>query len=239
VLRGALKDEDIFCRKCDYNLRGLPAGRCPECGHEFNPAHAETFRRVGSEGAERVADAARRTLIQSGAAILAAQAVCFAGGHGAGFLGAFLFWENIGTANECLLYLACLLGILWVVKQYFSQRHKNLAIIFGICTLSLFVCEMFLPGFDRTPGTPHDRVNVYAAILRLSFGLWGLGLLCENLQRTAACFLANLLILGIWLIFVISLGANPFIIVAAVTSIPFLIFTCRAMSAAADGLIRG
>jgi hypothetical protein len=25
----------VFCRKCDYPLRGLPDGRCPECGTEF------------------------------------------------------------------------------------------------------------------------------------------------------------------------------------------------------------
>ena len=25
----------VFCRKCDYALRGLPDGRCPECGTEF------------------------------------------------------------------------------------------------------------------------------------------------------------------------------------------------------------
>ncbi len=26
----------IYCRKCDYNLRGLPDGPCPECGTPFD-----------------------------------------------------------------------------------------------------------------------------------------------------------------------------------------------------------
>ncbi len=34
----------MFCRKCGYALVGLPSNRCPECGHEFNPANHKTFR---------------------------------------------------------------------------------------------------------------------------------------------------------------------------------------------------
>lgn len=30
--------QDIFCPYCAYNVRGLPANRCPECGREFDPA---------------------------------------------------------------------------------------------------------------------------------------------------------------------------------------------------------
>jgi hypothetical protein len=29
-------DLDIYCPHCDYNLRGLPELRCPECGHDFD-----------------------------------------------------------------------------------------------------------------------------------------------------------------------------------------------------------
>ncbi len=28
---------DLFCSECGYNLRGLTVGRCPECGHAFDP----------------------------------------------------------------------------------------------------------------------------------------------------------------------------------------------------------
>ena len=34
---------DIYCRKCDYCLRSLPAGKCPECGHPFNPDDPRTW----------------------------------------------------------------------------------------------------------------------------------------------------------------------------------------------------
>ena len=30
-------DEPLPCPLCGYDLRGLPAGRCPECGHGFDP----------------------------------------------------------------------------------------------------------------------------------------------------------------------------------------------------------
>lgn len=35
----------IFCRTCGYCLHGLPTNRCPECGHDFDPADAATFLR--------------------------------------------------------------------------------------------------------------------------------------------------------------------------------------------------
>lgn len=36
-------NEDIFCRVCDYNLRGLRSGgRCPECGADIHPSLEES-----------------------------------------------------------------------------------------------------------------------------------------------------------------------------------------------------
>ena len=32
------------CLTCDYDLRGLSENRCPECGREFDPADATTFK---------------------------------------------------------------------------------------------------------------------------------------------------------------------------------------------------
>lgn len=32
VLRDLLADRDIACERCGYNLRGVTAGECPECG---------------------------------------------------------------------------------------------------------------------------------------------------------------------------------------------------------------
>lgn len=37
------EDSVILCRGCDYDLRALPAGRCPECGRGFDPGDARTF----------------------------------------------------------------------------------------------------------------------------------------------------------------------------------------------------
>jgi hypothetical protein len=33
----------MFCRGCDYNLVGVAARRCPECGRTFDPSDAATF----------------------------------------------------------------------------------------------------------------------------------------------------------------------------------------------------
>ncbi len=35
----------MYCLTCDYDLRGLPEHRCPECGRAFDPSHPETFAR--------------------------------------------------------------------------------------------------------------------------------------------------------------------------------------------------
>ncbi len=34
-----------YCRRCGYELRGLTAPRCPECGRVFDPANPRTYRR--------------------------------------------------------------------------------------------------------------------------------------------------------------------------------------------------
>jgi hypothetical protein len=33
----------MFCKACRYELRGLSAHRCPECGRGFNPVDPGTF----------------------------------------------------------------------------------------------------------------------------------------------------------------------------------------------------
>lgn len=33
----------IYCLSCDYDLRSLPAGVCPECGRDFNPDLPATY----------------------------------------------------------------------------------------------------------------------------------------------------------------------------------------------------
>lgn len=33
----------MHCRRCEYDLTGLPAGACPECGRPFDPADERSF----------------------------------------------------------------------------------------------------------------------------------------------------------------------------------------------------
>lgn len=35
--------EARYCLTCDYDLRGLPENRCPECGRQFDPVDGRTF----------------------------------------------------------------------------------------------------------------------------------------------------------------------------------------------------
>ncbi len=41
----------IFCNSCDYDLKALPTGRCPECGRDFDPLQPATFATSPSRGA--------------------------------------------------------------------------------------------------------------------------------------------------------------------------------------------
>src|SRR5262245_52788825 len=41
----------MFCRACGYELRGLGAGACPECGRGFDPADTASF--LGDEELKR------------------------------------------------------------------------------------------------------------------------------------------------------------------------------------------
>ena len=36
---------EVYCRRCDYNLRGLPSPQCPECGTELTPKNRIKGRR--------------------------------------------------------------------------------------------------------------------------------------------------------------------------------------------------
>lgn len=40
----------MFCRRCGYDLTGLPSHRCPECGRAFDPSN----RRTIAESARRI-----------------------------------------------------------------------------------------------------------------------------------------------------------------------------------------
>ena len=33
----------MYCAGCEYDLRGLPESRCPECGRTFDPRDSRTF----------------------------------------------------------------------------------------------------------------------------------------------------------------------------------------------------
>ena len=36
----------MLCRRCDYNLTGLAAGPCPECGWRFDPGDDRSFAKI-------------------------------------------------------------------------------------------------------------------------------------------------------------------------------------------------
>lgn len=44
----------MYCRGCHYELRGLPAGECPECAARFDPDDPATFDAAGVDAAARV-----------------------------------------------------------------------------------------------------------------------------------------------------------------------------------------
>ena len=43
-----LRDRDVSCPLCAYNLRGLTSARCPECGHELRLTVGVTDLRIGA-----------------------------------------------------------------------------------------------------------------------------------------------------------------------------------------------
>jgi hypothetical protein len=42
-------ETSMYCRKCGYQLVGLSANRCPECGRVFDPTDPRTFHRRARE----------------------------------------------------------------------------------------------------------------------------------------------------------------------------------------------
>ena len=44
----AATDDSLNCPLCDYDLRGLPANRCPECGYAFDPEELRLLVSFGS-----------------------------------------------------------------------------------------------------------------------------------------------------------------------------------------------
>jgi hypothetical protein len=41
----SIESGGMYCRECDYDLRGSPEPRCSECGQSFDPDDPRTFRR--------------------------------------------------------------------------------------------------------------------------------------------------------------------------------------------------
>lgn len=71
-----------YCLGCDYDLRTLPAGACPECGRAFDLANARSFRARPRGEAERIALRTSRPVVL---ALLGVSAVAAMGLSAAGF----------------------------------------------------------------------------------------------------------------------------------------------------------
>ena len=235
---GVSQDQDIFCRRCKYNLRGLPAGNCPECGRDFNPLHAETFlRSLAPEHPILDITFARHPLVWSGDAILAAQFVLFVG-EGGFLLGMAATMLVKRLANECLALSIPLLILMWIVGRRIPQRQRSfLPMLFAICAALLCLCEIFAPGFAHESWEKVTCVGVSIALIRFSFGLWGAGLLADqHLQRVVLCCAANLVLLAAWLAMLISLASSISLALAVATSLPFLLLSWPAIRAGWTGL---
>lgn len=46
----AMLDRDFRCRGCDYQLKGIPSGACPECGRPFDWNKRTTYRAADEAG---------------------------------------------------------------------------------------------------------------------------------------------------------------------------------------------
>jgi hypothetical protein len=76
----------VFCKACEYDLAGLGAGPCPECGRVFDPAEARTFN--------------SRPRRERDARAFAIGAVCIAG----------LAWVPVVLIHVCLVVARLRLG---------------------------------------------------------------------------------------------------------------------------------
>jgi len=61
------RHRDVYCKHCGYNLRGIDSGKCPECGHDFDPFHEAT---IGIPWAHRELDGSVISFIKTVALVI-------------------------------------------------------------------------------------------------------------------------------------------------------------------------
>lgn len=109
--------ELMLCKRCAYELRGLPSGACPECGKWFDPNDSMKFH--GSLRARRQ----QRLMVslRSICAVLSVLTFLFGCTHSNYMMGD---WRIIGTLGAACVVL--IVPVVWLVSLIFLALNKQL-----------------------------------------------------------------------------------------------------------------
>lgn len=177
-------NEGVHCPNCGYDLRGLPAGRCPECGFGFEPEAIAAQVRDVIDAHHLQLDRARVGSVLAGAG------------------GLLSLLCRSWTTLPCGVLSALAWMVLWLLQpesllcRLGFEARRMFALLASVLIGLVVLAAFFLPGLTLVPAlwallvlvfaAPEQNRHLWASVdaatrsdlraqKRLAWVVWGLG----------------------------------------------------------------